>query len=1021
VVVIASVCGAAETRIGDHTFTLPDGFEITQVAGPPLVNRPICADFDELGRLYVADSSGLSEKAAVQLEMHPHRIVRLEDTDGDGRFDASVVFARDMMFPEGTLWYDGSLYVAAPPVIWMLTDTDGDGEADQRDVWFDGKTLTGCANDLHGPYLGPDGWIYWCKGAFAEQTYERPGREPLVTRAAHIFRRRPEGGPVEPVMTGGMDNPVEVVFTAGGERIFSTTFLQRPGGGLRDGLIHATYGGVYGKVHGVLEGHPRTGEIMPPLAHLGPAVPCGLLRLETNQLGDAYQGHLLTCHFNTRRVSRHVLTPQGATFATRDEDFLVSDNIDFHPTDVLEDADGSLLAIDTGGWYKMCCPTSNLSKPDILGAIYRVRRVGSHQIADPRGGEIDWTAQTNEQLAALLGDTRIAVRKRAQQALRRRGHEAVAALTETMNRAHSPEHRLSIVWALTTITDEAARSAVRTALRDDDPTVVQAALHAVSVWRDSLAAGELVRIVKEDSPPQQRAAAEGLGRLGSPEAIDALLTAAARPTDRVLEHSLVYALIEIGDAEATRRAMAAHPSPGAQRAALIALDQMPGGDLPAGDVVVLLDSADSLLASTAWWIAEHHPEWAADLVDSLRHGLTRSRSEEDVTAMAARLTTFAADPWVQTMMAELVSDRSLPTPTRVAVVQAMGAGGLDELPRVWSQTLSDVLTARDAALRAAVVTALGTFSEAGLDRETLDTLQLMAGDVGLPPETRLQALAAIPPAQRPLDRPELLEFLCASLSVEQPVAVRATAVDLLVSTPLNASQMTVVATALPSTGPLELQRVLELFGKSEDDAVGRQLVSALGQSPALTALSVENLKQTLSPFGETIAKHAEPLFERIVHDNREKYHQLETVLALLDTGDVRRGQRVFRDEKTACAACHMMGYLGGTVGPDLTRIGRVRSEQDLLEAILFPSASFVRSYEPTTILTEDGQVLNGVIRDETASEITLQLDAQKTIRVPLDEIEERLPGSVSIMPTGLDKQLTPQELADLVVFLKAAQ
>ena len=68
------------------------------------------------------------------------------------------------------MWFDGSLYVAAPPSIWKLTDTDGDGVADERVEWFQGKTLTGCANDLHGPYLGPDGWIYWCKGAFAEQT-----------------------------------------------------------------------------------------------------------------------------------------------------------------------------------------------------------------------------------------------------------------------------------------------------------------------------------------------------------------------------------------------------------------------------------------------------------------------------------------------------------------------------------------------------------------------------------------------------------------------------------------------------------------------------------------------------------------------------------------------------------------------------------------------------------------------------------------------------------------------------------
>ena len=83
-----------------------------------------------------------------------------------------------MMFPEGTMWLDGSLYVAAPPSIWKLTDTDGDGVADRREEWFHGKTLTGCANDLHGPYAWPDGWIYWCKGAFAEQTYERAGKPP---------------------------------------------------------------------------------------------------------------------------------------------------------------------------------------------------------------------------------------------------------------------------------------------------------------------------------------------------------------------------------------------------------------------------------------------------------------------------------------------------------------------------------------------------------------------------------------------------------------------------------------------------------------------------------------------------------------------------------------------------------------------------------------------------------------------------------------------------------------------------
>ena len=150
--------------------TVPAGFEIRRVAGPPLVNRPIVADFDDDGHLYVADSSGSNDPVEKQLAEKPHRILRLEDRDGDGTFDASTVFADHMMLPEGAMWFDGSLYVAAPPSIWKLTDADGDGVADRREEWFQGKTLTHCANDLHGPYLGPDGWIYWTKGAFAEQT-----------------------------------------------------------------------------------------------------------------------------------------------------------------------------------------------------------------------------------------------------------------------------------------------------------------------------------------------------------------------------------------------------------------------------------------------------------------------------------------------------------------------------------------------------------------------------------------------------------------------------------------------------------------------------------------------------------------------------------------------------------------------------------------------------------------------------------------------------------------------------------
>ncbi|HEX8915835.1 MAG TPA: PVC-type heme-binding CxxCH protein, partial [Humisphaera sp.] len=427
-VLLPAPAPAAEVTIGGRTLTVADGFEVELVAGPPLVERPISAAFDDLGRLYVTDSAGMSDKADVQAKAKPHRVRRLEDTDGDGRFEKSVVFASGIGFPEGCLWHGGSVYVAAPPQILKLTDADGDGVAEKREVWFDGKTVTGCGNDLHGPYLGRDGWLYWCKGAFAEQTYTLPSGKPFTTRASHVFRARPDGTGIEPVLTGGMDNPVGLAFLSTGERVLSCTFLQHPANGRRDGLLHAVYGGVYGKVHDVLDGHAMTGSEMPVLSHQGAAAPAGLIAGSDALFGGGYQDRLLACYFNLHKVTLHELAPNGSTFVATDTDLLSCDHPDFHPTDVIEDDDGSVLIVDTGGWYKICCPTSVLAKPDVLGAIYRVRRKGQPKVEDPRGLKLKWDGVEPAELVRLLTDPRPAVRRRAVAAIRAAGPAGARAL-----------------------------------------------------------------------------------------------------------------------------------------------------------------------------------------------------------------------------------------------------------------------------------------------------------------------------------------------------------------------------------------------------------------------------------------------------------------------------------------------------------------------------------------------------------------------------------------------------------------
>jgi putative heme-binding domain-containing protein len=109
------------------------------------------------------------------------------------------------------------------------------------------------------------------------------------------------------------------------------------------------------------------------------------------------------------------------------------------------------------------------------------------------------------------------------------------------------------------------------------------------------------------------------------------------------------------------------------------------------------------------------------------------------------------------------------------------------------------------------------------------------------------------------------------------------------------------------------------------------------------------------------------------------------------------------------------------VGPDLTKIGGIRQERDLLEAIIFPSASFVRSFEPVVIATHSGKTFNGLMKSETAAEIVLATGPKEVARIARSDIEELRPSTVSVMPSGLDQQLSTQDLADLIAFLKAAK
>jgi putative membrane-bound dehydrogenase-like protein len=1023
---------AAEFRFDSGTITLPDGFTVEIAAGPPLVERPVTIDFDERGRLYVTESSGTNIAVAEQVKNPTHRVFRLVDSDGDGTFDRRTVYAEGLMMPEGSLWYRGSLYVTAPPEIWKFTDADDDGVAESREVWFDAKTLTGCANDLHGPYLGRDGRIYWCKGAFAEQRYDLPGRPGWTTRASHIFRARDDTSELEPVLTGGMDNPVDVVFTPEGERIMSCTFLVHPGGGERDGLIHALYGGVYGKDHGVLDGHARTGALLPALAHLGPAAPCGLHRHSGVGHGEPWAGNLFTTSFNLRTVFRTELTPAGASFTPETDPFLQADWVDFHPTDVIEDADGSLLVVDTGGWYKLCCPTSQLEKPAVLGAIYRVRRDGTMPIADPRGLALDWKGIEPAGLAALLADSRPAVVARATDALARIGAAAVPAVDGVLTRSATPAVRQQALWTLARIDGDEARRAVRAGLGDRDAGVRQTACHVAGLHRDAAALEPLGSIVVNDAAPVARAAAEALGRLGLAEACAPLLAATGRvdrADDRALDHSITYACIETGAHDPLRAALATG-SPAAKRGALLALDQMADRlsepALSQADVIPLCAAEDASVREAAWWVAGRHPDWSAALADKVPALLRQMTTAvaTDRAAIAALLAPLAANPAVAGAVAAAIDDDE--PAIRAAALEAMRAAHPQTTPPSWVGVLAHLAASpsdRDSPAAAESGEAIAVLAGLPLSKEERAVFRPLAFQIEaagtLAPRAILQALGLIGEATGELPDVIVGRLLLIATLGESPVD-RNAAATILASATLPERARLRVGDAFAKLGAQEATLLLPGLVKAGGEPLVRA-VDGLGRGEAagfvrrdLLEAAVQGLPEESAALGaELLAKT-----DALVASEREAFEKL---LASLPEGDPVRGHAVFAGKTGSCTSCHAMAYVGGRIGPDLSHIGAIRTPRDLLEAIVRPSASFVRSYEPSIVVTDDGRSFQGVVREEAGGALAVQTSATVVERVPREEVESIEPGRTSIMPQGYDKLLSAQDLADLVAFLHRAK
>ena len=313
-------------------------------------------------------------------------------------------------------------------------------------------------------------------------------------------------------------------------------------------------------------------------------------------------------------------------------------------------------------------------------------------------------------------------------------------------------------------------------------------------------------------------------------------------------------------------------------------------------------------------------------------------------------------------------------------VSAPPAIRIRELPATWTAALRRALAdPDDTVVQQAVAVTRGIPAAAVSTGQLEEALLEVAREPSRGRELRVLALSALPDAA-PLT-PDLFDLLSSSLQLERSSPARATAADIVGRHRLTREQLRALLPALASASATELPRLIAPFGNESDEGLGLALLDALDRSQARAALRADALRPRLAKYPESVRAAGEKLLASLHVDAASQARRLESLLGALPGGDSARGQQVFNGARGGCLACHQIGYVGGRIGPDLTRIGQVRGDRDLLESIIYPSVSFARGYEPVVVRTTAGDTVSGVQRLDEGDEVVLADVTGKETRI----------------------------------------
>ena len=976
------------------------------------------------------------------LTIEKEEIWKLEDKNGDGFADQGTrvlnQFNQEVTdVAGGLLVRKNDAFVAVGPDLWRLDNTNKKG------LWTNAKSIaTGFAVHIgfggHGMSSvieGPDGKIYWQIGDIGANITTVDGRNLANPNSGVLVRSNPDGTDFE-IVAYGIRNTHEFVFDHYGNIISSDNDGDHPGESER--LVHIVEGAdigwrsnwQYGKYTDPKNNlykvwmdeklylprwEGQAAYIIPPIRnyHNGPT---GMVFNPGTALGKKWQNKFFLVEFVGNANNSHIwafdLKPKGASFDFKSEVDVVSGIL---PTGIRFGPEGALYAADwVNGW-----DAKNFGRVWKLDVTAESNDLAAERQKTKELIQMDYAKAPVSQLSELLfyGDMR--VRQKAQFELVARGESSI--LNQAINQKDNQLARVHGIWGIGQLARNkpALNETLVPLIQDADEEIQAQAIKVLGDNKFSSASASIIPRLASSKPRVQFFAAQALGRMGASHAVNPLLDLIKQNQDQdvYLRHAAVLALSRIGQVEPIA-ALAKSTNRSLRIAAVLVLRRLKN---PA--VAQFLQDSDEYIVTEA----------ARAIHDD----------ESIVEALPALAQTLAVNKWTN----EALIRRAINACLRVGTAKEIDI----LVAYIQRQDIPD-------ALRAEGIATLGTWGNPSvldrvdgryrgqLDRKSADVVAKVSGII--PRFLKSKNLEVLTATGQ----------LIAELGIQD---VKSEQTQLFLNHPspkVRASQLSSLIALKDQNLPLLLTKGIEdidrnvralALGSLDKIAISKNQLPGI-INPIFEKGSVPEQQQLLQSIAKMPADHTQDVLADLIArmvDNKlpagikldlmeaveatksemlvAKLDALKTKGTLTDEykdalygGNLQVGNAIFyRNQSVECIRCHNAGGEGGVVGPSLKGIASRLSREQILQALIEPSARIAPGYGMISLVLTDGQEVTGTVIQETEGEIQLKTSEAEPLRIATARIKSRENYPSSMPPMG--SLMSKREIRDVVEFLSS--